>query len=158
MKNAKRGKRLSRAEKEKILEMRRAGKRQLEIADALGVCLGTVKYNLVKAGFAVGRNSGFATEQTAAVPVSYRRRREILRRLRRFESVRSIAKRLKTSKRFITNMQRKHGIKSLYRRYTPLTVQRKIVAFPGSALAAARKYGVSGTTASDIRRRHKFGE
>jgi DNA-binding NarL/FixJ family response regulator len=155
MKKQKRRPRLSQADIEKILELRRAGKRQMEIANAMGVRLSTVKHYLKKNNFPTGRNSGFATEQTAEVPVSYRCRRELLRRLRRGESVRSIAKRLKTSKRFITNMQRKHGIKSLYRRCIPFGLRKKIACFQGSARAAARKYGVSSTVVSEIR---KFGE
>jgi DNA invertase Pin-like site-specific DNA recombinase len=157
MKNAKRGRRLSPAEKETMFEMRRAKKTQKEIANALNVGLFTVKYHLQKAGFPTGRGSGFPTEQRHARIVPARKRKEILKRLERGDSVHSIARRLRVSRRFVWTVQRKHGIKSTYRGRTPLPVQRKIVAFPGSALAAARKYGVSGTTALDIRRRHKFG-
>jgi hypothetical protein len=156
MKKQKRRPRLSQAEKEKILELRRAGKRMMEIAlHFTNISLWSVKYCIEKAGLPTGRGSGFKTEQTAVVPVSYPKRREILRRLRRFESVHSIARRLRVSRRFVWTMQRKHGIKSLYRKRIPLALRKKIACFPGSARAAAQKYGVSGTFAQELR---KFGE
>jgi DNA invertase Pin-like site-specific DNA recombinase len=145
--------RLNDEEKEKILEMRREGKRQKEIADIIGIALSTVKYRLRKAGFPTGLGSGFPSEQRRPIRVvSSRTKREVLRRLKRGESVLSVAKRFALSRRLVGNIQRRHRIKSRYRRRIPLALRKKIVAFPGSGRAAARKYGVTSSTASVIRR------